>query len=196
MSRNILFISVQTIKERTGLHNNVDEKLVNPEILTAQDMYILPALGTGLYERLQDGIQNSNLTANETALLDTYITPTLVYYVMSELPMGLSYQFYNKGMIRKSGEGQENPSAAEMIDVADRYKARAEFYKQRLVKYLLEKSGQNTFPLYNNPGSTYDTIVPERQAYTTSIWLGDDDCCKGMTFEEKYQGNINRCCGE
>ena len=196
MSRNILFISVQTIKERTGLHNNVDEKLVNPEILTAQDMYILPALGTGLYERLQDGIQNNNLTQIESALLDTYITPTLVYYVMSELPMGLSYQFYNKGMIRKSGEGQENPSAAEMIDVADRYKARAEFYKQRLVKYLLEQSGQNTFPLYNNPGSTYDTIVPERQAYTTSIWLGDDDCCKGMTFEEKYQGNINRCCGE
>ncbi len=73
-------------------------------------MYILPALGTALYERLQDGIANNNLTQIETSLLDTYITPTLVYYVMSELPMGLSYQFYNKGMVRKSGEGQENPS--------------------------------------------------------------------------------------
>lgn len=196
MSRNILFISVNTIKERTGLHNNVDEKLVNPEILTSQDMYILPALGTALYERLQNGIENNNLTATEQGLLDTYITPTLVYYVMSELPMGLSYQFYNKGMIRKSGEGQENPSAADMIDVADRYKARAEFYKQRLVKYLMEKSGSNLFPEYNNPGSTYDTIIPDREAYTTTIWLGDDDCCKGKTFEEKYQGNINRCCGE
>jgi hypothetical protein len=196
MSRNILFISVNTIKERTSVHTNLDDKLINPEILTSQDMYILPALGTALYERLQDGIQNNNLTQVETTLLDTYITPTLVYYVMSELPMGLSYQFYNKGMIRKTGEGQENPSAAEMIDVADRYKARAEFYKQRLVKYLMEKSGQNVFPEYNNPGSTYDTIVPERQAYTTSIWLGDDDCCAGKTFEEKYQGNINRCCGK
>jgi hypothetical protein len=196
MSRNILFISVDTIKERTTLHANCDEKLVNPEILTAQDMYILPALGTALYERLQDGIQNNNLTQVESNLLDVYIAPTLVYYVMSELPMGLSYQFYNKGLIRKSGEGQENPSAAELIDVADRYKVRAEFYKQRLVKYLLDRSGFNTFPQYNNPGSTYDTIIPERQAYTTSIWLGDDENCKGMTFEEKYQGNINRCCGE
>ena len=196
MSRNILFISVDTIKERTGLHNNVDEKLVNPEILTSQDMYILPALGTALYERLQDGIQNNNLTANETSLLDRYITPTLVYYVMSELPMGLSYQFYNKGMIRKTGEGQENPSAAEMIDVADRYKSRAEFYKQRLVKYLLEVSGQNMFSQYNNPGNGVDTIIPDNEAYTTTIWLGDDDCCKGKTFEEKYQGNLNRCCGK
>jgi len=196
MSRNILFISVNTIKERTGLHNNCDEKLINPEILTAQDIYILPALGTALYNRLQDGIENNNLTNTETTLLDTYIVPTLVYYVMSELPMGLSYQFYNKGLIRKSGEGQENPSAAEIIDVADRYRTRAEFYKQRLVKYLIDRSGFNTFSEYNNPGSTYDTIVPERQAYTTSIWLGDDDNCKGMSFEEKYQGNINRCCGE
>ena len=135
MSRNILFISVNTIKERTGLHNNLDEKLINPEILTAQDIYILPALGTALYNRLQDGIQNSDLTNAESVLLDTYIVPTLVYYVMSELPMGLSYQFYNKGLIRKSGEGQENPSAAEIIDVADRYRTRAEYYKQRLVKY-------------------------------------------------------------
>jgi len=196
MSRNILFISVDTIKDRTGLHNNVDEKLVNPEILASQDMYILPALGSALYDRLQTGIQLNNLTPTETSLLDTYITPTLVYYVMSELPMGLSYQFYNKGMIRKSGEGQENPSAAEMIDVADRYKGRAEFYKQRLVKYLKQESGNNTFPLYNNPGSGVDTIVPDNEAYTTSIWLGDDDCCRGMTFEEKYQGNINRCCGK
>jgi hypothetical protein len=196
MSRNILFISVDTIKDRTGLHNNVDEKLVNPEILTSQDMYILPALGSALYDRLQTGVQLDNLTHTETSLLDTYITPCLVYYVMSELPMGLSYQFYNKGMIRKSGEGQENPSAAEMIDVADRYKGRAEFYKQRLVKYLKQESGNNTFPLYNNPGSGVDTIVPDNEAYTTSIWLGDDDCCRGMTFEEKYQGNINRCCGK
>jgi len=196
MSRNILFISVQTIKDRTGLHNNVDDKLVNPEILTAQDMYILPALGSGLYDRLQTGIMDQDLTNDESVLLDTYLTPCLVYYVISELPMGLSYQFYNKGTIRKSGEGQENPSASELIDVADRYKTRAEFYKQRMIKYLLEKSGQNMYPLYNNPGNGVDVMVPEREAYTTSIWLGDDDSCKGKTFEEKYQGNINNCCGE
>ncbi len=39
MSLNTLFISVQNIKDRSGLHANVDEKLVLPEIKTAQDMY-------------------------------------------------------------------------------------------------------------------------------------------------------------
>lgn len=196
MSRNILFVSVNTIKERTGVHNNLDEKLINPEILASQDMYILPCLGTALYNRLQDGIQNDNLSSLESEILDTYITPTLVYYVLSELPMGLSYQFYNKGLIRKSGDGQENPSASDMIDVADRYKSRAEFYKQRLVKFLKEKAVKGLLNLYLNPGNTIDTMIPENQAYTTSIWLGDSDICCGKTFEEKYQGNINRCCGE
>lgn len=179
MSRNILFISVDTIKERTGLHNNVDEKLVNPEILTVQDMYILPALGTGLYNRLQDGIAANNLTQQETALLDTYITPTLVYLVMAELPMGLSYQFYNKGVIRKTGDGQSEPSAQDMIDVANHYKARGEFYKQRLILYLKQNASSNLFPEYFNPVSGVDTIQPENDGYTTTIWLGDDCGCKG-----------------
>jgi hypothetical protein len=64
MSKNILFISVQSIKDRTGLHANVDEKLVLPEIKTAQDMYILPALGSALYNRLEAGVDSNNLTAN------------------------------------------------------------------------------------------------------------------------------------
>jgi hypothetical protein len=101
--------------------------------------------------------------------------------------MGLSYQFYNKGLLRKSGENTENPSMQDMIDVANRYKARAEFYKQRMIKYLKEYS--TTYPEYLNPGSGIDAIHPENDAYTTSIWLGDFDCCAGKSFEELYQGN-------
>lgn len=196
MSRNILFISVDAIKERTGLHFNVDPKLVYPDILFAQDAYILPTLGTALYNRLQDGIDCKDLTCDEEALLNDYITPCLVYQVMAELPMALAYQFYNKGVVRKSGEGQTEPSASELTEVAQRYQKRAEYYRQRLTKYLKEKASKNVFPLYNNPGDGFDTVVPDNEGYTISVWLGDDDCCAGKTFEEKYQGNINRCCGK
>ena len=187
MSLNTLFISVQNIKDRSGLHANVDENLVLPEIKTAQDIYILPALGSALYNRLKDGINNCTLNPDENNLLDNYIADTLVHYVLSELPMGLSYQFYNKGLLRKGGENTENPSMQDMIDVANRYKARAEFYKQRLIKYLKEYS--TTYPEYLSPGSGIDAIHPENDAYTTSIWLGEYDCCAGKSFEELYQGN-------
>lgn len=196
MSRNILFISVDTIKDRTGLHFNVDPKLVYPDILFAQDAYILPVLGTALYDKLQTDIENKQLACPYETLLNDYITPCLVYQVMAELPMALSYQFYNKGVVKKTGEGQSEPSASELTEVAQRYNSRAEYYRQRLVKYLKQQSSQNVFPEYLNPGSGVDTVVPDSQAYTISVWLGDDDCCAGKTFEEMYQGNINRCCGK
>lgn len=194
MSRKILFISPATIKERTGLHSNVDEKLVNPEIMTAQDMYIHPALGTGLYNRLQDGIENNNLTDQEQDLLDTYITPALVYYTLAELPMGMSFQFYNKGLIRKTDAGASQPDMQELIDVANRYKSRAEFYGNRMILYIKETASKGIyFQEYINPGNGIDIIHPERQAYTTTVWLGNDKHCP-KTYEQKYQGDSPNCC--
>ena len=196
MSKNTLFISVQNIKDRTGLHANVDEKLVLPEIKTAQDMYILPALGSALYNQLQTAVEGNTYTNEETTLLDDYIADCLVYYVMSELPMGLSYQFYNKGLLRKSGDNTENPSMQDMIDVANRYRSRAEFYKQRMIKYL--KQNNVLYPNYLNFGSGIDSIKPDNDGYTVSMWLGDNGCCGDDTkyrksFEERYQGNIGCC---
>lgn len=195
MSRKILFITPQTIKERSGLHTNVDEKLVNPEIMTAQDMFIHPALGTGLYNRLQDGIELNDLTDAEQTLLDTYVTPALVYQVLSELPMGMSFQFYNKGVVRKTGTDQSDPTMQDLIDVANRYKARAEFYMDRMVRYLRQQATTtNDFPTYLNPGTGADIIVPQKEPYSISIYLGDDfDCCDSKDFEKIYQGNIPRC---
>ena len=197
MSKNTLFISVQSIKDRTGLHANVEEKLVLPEIKTAQDMYILPALGSALYNELQTAVDANSYTQLQTTLLDDYIVDCLIYFVMSELPQGLSYQFYNKGLIRKTGENQESPSMQDMIDVANRYRARAEFYKQRLIKYL--KQNNALYPNYLNFGSGIDSIKPDNEGYTVSMYLGDA-CCNDdydgknkKTFEERYQGNIGCC---
>lgn len=171
--RNVLFIKVQDIKERTGLHNNVDEKLIHPEIMTAQDIYILPVLGSALYDRLQTGIEDDDLNEDEEKLIDQYIVPTLVHFVLAELPMGISYQFYNKGLVRKTGDGQTEPSAQEILDVANRYKSRAEYYRHRLVKYLKAECANNTFPEYDETTGRVDDIFPNKDSFSSSIWLGE-----------------------
>jgi hypothetical protein len=191
--KNILFINTLTIKERTSVHSNIDDKLVIPEIKVSQDMYILPALGTALYTRLQDGIVANNLTANESALLDDYITDTLVYYVLSELPVGLSFQFYNKGLVRKTSDNSDQPNMQDLIDVANRYRSRAEFYKQRMIKYLQEVSTSNLFPEYINPGTGVDTMYPERDGYQSSIFLGDENSLFGMTYPQHVMKSKGHC---
>jgi len=76
-----------------------------------------------------------------------------------------------------------------MIDVANRYRTRAEFYKQRLIKYL--RQNNTLFPEYLNFTSGIDTIVPDLEGYTTSLYLDDDSCYDSKKpLSEKYQGKI------
>lgn len=178
MSENVLLISDTMIKERTAIHGNIDPKLIYPDIKVAQDMYIMPILGTALYNKLQTIISDGTITSNPAnvnykSLIDKYLVDALMYYTLSELPTTISYQFWNKGVVRKQGENTDLPTMAELIDLSNKYKNRAEFYAQRLRLYIIDKA-PSWFPEYLNPGSTIDTVTPEQRNFTMPIYLGDE----------------------
>jgi hypothetical protein len=136
-------------------------------------MQLLPVLGTALYERLQDGIDDNNLTADEETLLKDYIRDAMIHYTISELADGLSYQIWNKGLTRKTTENSEPVSSSEIDDYKAKYKNRAEWYLERLINYLIEEAGTGSkFQQYINPGSRVDTFIPKRSAYEIGIYLG------------------------
>ena len=119
MSKNILFIDDNTIKDRTAVHGNIDPKLMYPDIKAAQDMYIHPLLGTALFKKIQDAINDGTITtngalANYKTLLDDYIVDALVYYTLADLPTTISYQFWNKGVIRKQGNNTEDRKSTRL----------------------------------------------------------------------------------
>jgi len=193
MSKNILMISVQMLKDRTAVHDNIDEKLVFPEIKAAQDMYILPLCGSALYNKLLTDINANTLTGNYKVLVDDYIIDTLANYVISELPLGLTYQFWNKGVSQKTTDNSIAPSMTDLFSVASKYKRRAEEYAQRMRLYLRQNAPQ-MFLEYINPGSGVDTVIPERQGFSNPIYLGDVSPYQNeyKTYEEKYQSNLPR----
>jgi hypothetical protein len=193
MSKNILMISVQMLKDRTAVHDNIDEKLVFPEIKAAQDMYILPLCGSALYNKLLADINANTLTGNYKVLVDDYIIDTLANYVISELPLGLTYQFWNKGVSQKTTDNSIAPSMTDLFSVASKYKRRAEEYAQRMRLYLRQNAPQ-MFLEYINPGSGVDTVIPERQGFSNPIYLGDVSPYQNeyKTYEEKYQSNLPR----
>jgi hypothetical protein len=193
MSKNILMISVQMLKDRTAIHDNIDEKLIFPEIKASQDMYILPVCGSALFNKLLNDINANTLSGNYKALVDDYIVDTLANYVISELPLGLTYQFWNKGVAQKTTDNSLTPSMSDLFSVASKYKRRAEEYAQRLRLYL-RQNAPTLFPEYINPGSGVDTIIPERQGFSNPIYLGDVSPYQSeyKTYEEKYQSNLPR----
>lgn len=193
MSLNVLLISDEMIKDRTAVHGNIDPKLIYPDIKVAQDMYIHPILGTALYDKLLNDISTTGTTTgNYKTLLDRFILDPLMWYTLAELPMTLSYQFWNKGVLRKQGVDTELPNINELLSLQNTYKNRAEFYANRLRLYL-KQNAATMFSEYLNPGNGVDTINPANKSFTMPVFLGDG-CCGHQTFEEKYQGNQPNCC--
>lgn len=170
MSLNILFINETLIKSRTAISDSIDGKQIKPTIKLAQDKYIMPALGTGLYDRLQAGIEADDLTNNEKMLLDDYITDALLWFTIGEMVIATSYQFFSKGVLQKGAEESNNPSKGQLELLERKYMSNGEFYKQRLIDFLRENS--TMFEEYLQYGSGFDKIAPQVQAYTSPIFLG------------------------
>ena len=139
------------------------------------------------YNKIIDDVDAGTITGDYKSLLDDYIIDCLLYYVLASLPAALSYQFWNKGVLRKNGESTELPSMSELIDISDKYRIRAEWYGERLNKYLKHYSTTSFLPEYLSPGDTLDTILPENNTYTMPIYLGG---------EYKQSLDKNNCCNE
>lgn len=187
MSKNILFISEQKLKDSSMLSDNVDPKLLLPTVKAVQDRYLHTMLGTALYTKLQADVDAGTVTGDYKILLDDYITDTLVWYTLTEMPMPLQYKMINKGVITRTGEAIQTVSFTEVQNLMDYCRNWAQWYAQRTIDYLCANSTK--YPEYVNPGSTPDTIHPDYTQYTCGIPLGPIRRHEGHTFEERYQGN-------
>lgn len=179
MSLNVLIMSVDMLKARTAIHDNTDAKLIYPEIKAAEDLYIEPILGTALYDKIINDINVSGtpLGTDYVTLVDRYILDCLQNYVLSTLCLISSFQFWNKGLLRKAGVDTEVPTMSEMVDVSNFYKQRAETYGQRLMRYLQATASNTVLSEYLTPGSRIDTVVPTASVFTIPIYLGGYDKC-------------------
>lgn len=186
-----LFISEQYVKDTTVIDENVDMKLLRDTIELCQEKYILPLLGTGIYNEIVTEVLAGSVSAKNTTLLDSYINKCLRWWVQYEGVDVLTYKFMNKSVVKKNSENSQPIDMEEVRRLMEKWRTNAEMYSQRLTNYII--ANNTTYTLYDNPGSTSDTIYPKKNSYTTSIWLGGSDNCNGKTLEERYGGTQNGC---
>jgi len=185
MADIILLISPQTIKDRSGLHTNVDDKLIRPEIEAAQDIYVMPTLGSTLYAKLLSDIDAGTLIDPYLYLVNTYLINCLMNYVLYTLPTALNNQFYNKGVSASSQEQGNTNTNQDNLTVNNQYRIRAEFYKERMRNYL--RANMGLFPEFSAYVAGLDVVPPERTTFTLPIYLGGD-------CDPKPSNNYNDCC--
>jgi len=154
--QHTLYISATRIKKDTALGGSVDDNIIMPYILLAQDMFILPVLGTDLDTKLKSDIQGGSLTGAYKTLVETYIQPALVQFSFAELAPFLRLRFVNNAIVIMGATDQSDSASYEDIKpLMDRAKDAAEFYRQRLIDYI--RNNTSSFPEYSsNTGADLD----------------------------------------
>lgn len=194
MAAEVLFLSEQTLKDRSVLQDNVDMKVVKPTIADVQKYYVLPIMGTQLYNEVINQIRTNTLSVLNTTLLNDYITDVMVWYCRMELPMAMNYKYFNKSVGVQNADNMQPASMQDIERLMDDARNKAQVYAQRMTNYLLANSVQ--YPLYLNQINTnVDTIFAKQNNYNSGLVLGDGNGCQGQyNFQGiKIQPSEKRC---
>lgn len=192
-----LFITEQNLLDNSILNENISYAQIRPTLVKAQEMRIQPALGSTLYSELVTQIVAGTVTAANQTLLDDYVQPALVQWTYFELPTVLAFRYMNKGMVRRSSEESTPMSMEEIARLTDRMKNDAEWYTERITRFLVEN--RTSYPAFNQPTTALDTIYPNPTNYNVGMVLDTRSRLRGVGLDlppgypdpyNNYYGNL------
>ena len=157
--QHTLYISATRLKKDSAIGGSVEDDLIMPYILLAQDMNILPILGTDLDAKLKADIQAGSLAGAYKTLVETYIQPALVQFSFVSLVPYLRLRFVNNAVVVMGATDQSSSASYEDLEpVMNTATDAAEFYRQRCIDYLRDNT--SSFPEYSsNSGADLDPTV-------------------------------------
>lgn len=192
--RNILLISEDYIKSESNLDNNVSGKYLQSAIKLAQDITLQSTIGTKLLESLQkkcidteDNIDNEeNIKYKE--LLDYYIQPFLLYQVLSDIIIPITYKLSNFGVMRTDDEKDIVAEPSQVNLLKKYYQDKADFFKNRLQDWVI--TYYNDFPELYSYKPLKDMYPNLYSSSSCSLWLGGARG-KGWRYNS-YEGPLQR----
>jgi hypothetical protein len=182
--QHTLYISATRLKKDSAIGGSVDDNLIMPYILLAQDMHILPVLGTDLDTKLKSEIQGGTLAGDYKTLVESYIQPSLVQYSFVSLVPYLRLRFVNNAVVVMGATDQSSSATYDDLKpLMDTATDAAEFYRQRLIDYL--RNNTSSFSEYtSNTGADLD---PTTNNYFAGINL-DTNVARSNRLKGFLQG--------
>lgn len=165
-------------------------KLLTPVIEYCQEYYLIPILGSKLYDDVVSAVVSGSVSNEYKNLLDNYVQPALKWWVMVEAPLSLTYKYTNKSVATKNSDNSQPATMKDLQALSENNRRKAEWYSQRITNFLL--AYRDIYPLYLEQGDiNIDTVRPEIDAYTSGLNLDPDrDLSKRFSYEELYQGKF------
>lgn len=168
---SVYLIGETDLKQYTAINDNVDACYINPAIMKAQDIGLQPLIGTALYKRLLQMVNDGTIAAegNEhyKELLDVYVTPYLRERTAVELVWNLFAKLRNAGVVTSNDQQTQQMSIGDCEYLRKKYDYDATFYANRMSDYL--RANCSNFPEYT--ACACDQLPANKKAYNTGIVL-------------------------
>lgn len=153
-------VDTNYIKLNSTVEYNVDDSKLNPNIFKAQDLHLQGVLNSDFMNHLMEAVYNETTNADEDELIEDYIKPMLCEWTVAISLEFLRNKITNKSVSNEYSNYSSSADRANVIDLINTCTNWAEFYTQRLIKYLCDNS--NLFPLYVNPTEKVNMKATEK----------------------------------
>lgn len=174
--KNVLLISEDYLKTESFLDDNVSGKYLLTAIKLAQDVELQSILGTNLLESIQKKVYDNEIDKFDYScykeLLDSYVQPFLLYQVLSEIVIPISYKMSNFGVMQSSDEKDYAVDNKQINLVRTYYRDKANVYKERLQNWLIyNKASFSELNEFDFPKDVYPNLY---SSSSCGIWLGGE----------------------
>lgn len=181
---NTLLISPQELKQESLINANVEEKVLNTIVQTAQEIYLCKIIGTPLYRKLQELVYNQ-VKDNEgdkisdtgfeiyNELLENYIKPYLKYKAVEQFTVENSFKMRSIGVVRNADTNVSYADLESIKFLQHYYSTYVAEYEDRLSKFIC--ANQGSLPEVTAEVASYleTPQVGETFANTSGLWLGN-----------------------
>jgi len=162
-----LFTSIEEIKKNSIISGNVDPDKIIQFAYIAQDIQIQDYLGTALYDRLQEGVIDDNLTVDEQYLLDEHIAPMLIHLATAEYLPWAAYTVANGGVYKHQSEQSVVVDKTEVDFLTGKARKIADYYVKRFIDYMCYNFAK--YPLYNQ--NINEQLTPLKDSNKSTGWV-------------------------
>lgn len=164
----ILLITNDELTTKSPLGGNIDVNKYSFVIKETQVFVIEPILGTKLYNKILSDYESNSLTGVYKKLLLDYLQPIIISSVSAEYITIASFNVSNGGIFKYNPENMESVSTKDAEYLANKQRAKADVYIERLQRFLCD--GSINIPEYEVAQDNNYDVRPDRDLDTYGGW--------------------------
>jgi hypothetical protein len=185
---DILLITNDELTTKSPLGGNIDVDKYSFIINESQVFVIEPILGTKLYKKILVDYAANTLAGVYEKLVNDYIQPIIICNVSAEFITVSSLNVSNGGVFRYSPQDMESASMKDVEYLANKQRAKADVYIERLQRYLCD--GSVDIPEYEVAQDNNYDIRPDRDLNTYGGWRLSGRDYNGTSAEREIWRDI------